>query len=120
MRTPVCQSHTLSKGTVAESSVEETLLPVNMPVSSLSLHGGSSLALKSLGGEVLYLSNAVMMRVIVSSCLRLSSRCAMQKCVCLFNFYNPNSLEYCETIHKQGSTQPYQPSMRDASYTSPG
>ena len=49
VRTPVCQSHTLSKGTVAESSVEETLLPVNVPVSSLSLHGGSSLALKSLG-----------------------------------------------------------------------
>ena len=37
VRTPVCQSHALSKGTVAESSVEETLLPVNMPVSSLSL-----------------------------------------------------------------------------------
>ena len=37
VRTPVCQSHTLSKGTVAESSVEETLLSVNMPVSSLSL-----------------------------------------------------------------------------------
>ena len=37
VRTPVCQSHALSKGTVAESSVEETLLSVNMPVSSLSL-----------------------------------------------------------------------------------
>ena len=37
VRTPVCQSHALSKGTVAESSVEETLLSVNMSVSSLSL-----------------------------------------------------------------------------------
>ena len=37
VRTLVCQSHALSKGTVTESSVEETLLSVNMPVSSLSL-----------------------------------------------------------------------------------
>ena len=38
VRTPVSQSHALSKGTVAESSVEETLLSVNMPVNNLFLH----------------------------------------------------------------------------------
>ena len=38
VKTPVSQRHVLSEGTVAESSVKKTLLSVNMPVNSLSLH----------------------------------------------------------------------------------
>ena len=50
-RIPSVECSNLVLGAVLESSVKETLSSVNMSVNSMSLHGGSSLALKGLGGE---------------------------------------------------------------------
>ena len=50
-RTPLVRCQSLELGTVSEPSVERVLLSVNMQVHSLPLHGGSSLALRGLGGE---------------------------------------------------------------------